>query len=141
MGAARRRHGASWSSPLVEPARGSLRALRCSGYVPGKLKSAAALRWRTTTRLGELLTQQPCRLAADSVKATKLNHGDLRQLLEAGVSLGGEGAPSRQADPERTLVCSWSPSGKVITLFRSIRAKHSWHPVVVVGGLLADPRG
>jgi hypothetical protein len=33
------------------------------------------------------------------VKATKLSRGDLRHLLEAGAFLGGEGAPSRLADP------------------------------------------
>lgn len=43
--------------------------------------------------------QQPCRLGADAVKATKLSRGDLRQLLEAGVSLGGKGSQSRLPIP------------------------------------------
>jgi hypothetical protein len=51
------------------------------------------------------------------VEATKLSRGDVRQLLEAGVSHGGEGAPSRLADPGRDSGLVVVASGNVIASF------------------------
>jgi hypothetical protein len=63
----------------------------------------------------------------------RLREGDqaqprwLRQLLEVGISLGGQARRAGWPIPAGIPVWSWSPSGKVIALFRSIRAKRSWH--------------
>jgi hypothetical protein len=117
MGAAWRRRGARWSS---------LREVRVG---------------ERQAPLGERLTQQPYRHGADSVKATKLSRGDLPQLLEAGVSLGGEGAPSRQADPGRAsglVVVALGQGDRPLWVYPR---EAQLAPLEVVGGLLADPRG
>jgi hypothetical protein len=90
---------------------------------------------------GERLTQQPCRLGADAVKATKLSRGDLRQLLEAGVSLGGKGSQSRLADLGRESDLVLIATGQGDRPLSVYPREAQLTPLEVVGGLLADPRG
>jgi hypothetical protein len=85
--------------------------------------------------------QQPYCLGADSVKATKFSCGDLRQLLEVGVSLGGAPAPSRLADPGRDsglVVVALGQGDRPLPVYPR---ETQLAPLEVVGELLADPRG
>jgi hypothetical protein len=84
---------------------------------------------------------QPYCLGADSVKATKFGRGDLRQLLEVGVSLGDEGAPSRLADPGRDSGLVVVALGQGDRPLPAYPPETQLAPLEVVGELLADPRG